>query len=99
MADEKQKAYQIEHDGMFSVAQEDKPPLVVTRSVGGEVIFTRTEFSVRIGVHPSTLRIWERKQMLVPAYISAEGIRYYTETQAQQYLKANKKGKHTDRRV
>ena len=28
--------------------------------------FTRTEFAKKINVHPSTLRYWERKRILVP---------------------------------
>lgn len=99
MADEKQKSYEVEHNLLFTIEQKGNPPLVVTRSVGGEIIFTRTEFSVRIGVHPSTLRTWEHKGMFIPAYISSNGTRYYTEEQAQQYLKAHQKGKHTDRRI
>lgn len=89
----------MEHGVIFTIPQKGKPPIVVTRNVGGEVIFTRTEFSIRIGVHTSTLRTWEKKKMLVPAYVNDKGIRYYTEAQAQQYLKAHQKGKHNSRRV
>ena len=94
------ESYMIEKGRtLFTMAQKDKPPLVVTRSIGGEIIFTRTEFAARVGVHVSTLRTWEKKEILVPRYITCDGIRYYTEEQAQRYLKSNRKWKHCDWKV
>lgn len=99
MSDKSRKGYPVMNDKHISVAQKNRPPIVVTRSIGGQICYTRTEFSERVGVHVSTLRVWEKKKMLVPAYIDSDDIRYYTEEQARQYLKANQKGKHHGRRI
>ena len=83
----------------FAIAQKDKPPIVVTRSVGGQIVFTQSEFALRIGVTTNTLYNWRKNGWLVPAYRDVNDRYYYTEEQAQSYLKAGQKGKHTGRRV
>lgn len=86
-------------ESLYAIAQKNKAPLVVTRAIGGVSVFTRSEFGIRVGVHPSTLRTWEKKGMLVPAYINQNGIRFYTEQQALDFLSAGKKGKHNSERI
>ena len=90
----------VQNDKVYSISREKtgEPPILVNTVIGGQFVFTRSQFAYRIGVQPSTLRTWERKGMLVPEY-TVSGRKYYTEGQATAYLKAGKKGKHTDSRT
>ena len=97
--DEKHFAGYMHNDGFFAVSREGKPPLIITRCIAGEIVFSRTEFAQRIGVATLTLRKWERNKRLVPKYYDRDGTVFYTEEQAQQYFKAHQKWKHTDSRV
>lgn len=55
-----------------------------------EKYYSIGEFSKRIGVAPSTLRLWEQKGVLIPHHRTTggkiKGKRVYTETQAVDYL-------------
>lgn len=46
---------------------------------------TISQFAARIGVHPATLRGWDKKGILKPAIRSPGGTRYYTEQQVTDY--------------
>lgn len=47
---------------------------------------TTSEFAKRIGIHPQTLRKWDKNKTLCAHHKTASGRRYYTEEQAQKFL-------------
>ena len=65
----------------------------------GNLVYSRAAFAARIGVNVCTVLKWERSGQLLPAEIKPSGRRLYTEEQAVQYFRCNKKWKHTERRV
>lgn len=48
--------------------------------------YTVKEFAEKIGVHPQTVRNWDRKNILKPAFTSPTGYRMYTEKQVRDYF-------------
>lgn len=51
---------------------------------------TTSEFAKRIGIHPQTLRRWDRDHTLCAHHKTSSGRRYYTEEQAREFLNGNK---------
>ena len=51
--------------------------------------YTTTQFSQKIGISANTLRTWDKRGILKPAYITEGGRRLYTDEQAQSYLEDN----------
>ena len=59
-------------------------------SMNNEVKFlTVDEFAKKIGVHPQTVRQWDKTGVLEPHHKTPSGRRLYTENQVQEYF--NKK--------
>lgn len=50
---------------------------------------TTSEFAERIGIHPQTLRKWDKSGTLKAHHKTASGRRYYSEEQAQEFLNGN----------
>ena len=50
---------------------------------------TTSEFAKKIGIHPQTLRQWDKNKTLCAHHKTASGRRYYTEEQAQLFLNGN----------
>lgn len=48
--------------------------------------FTVNEFANRIGVHPQTVRVWDRKGVLKPHHKTPSGRRLYSESQIDAYF-------------
>lgn len=57
-----------------------------------------SEFADEIGISPVTLRVWERKGILVPHHRSPSGYRFYSEEQLYQYLNGDF-NKKSDRKL
>ena len=51
---------------------------------------TTSEFAARIGIHPQTLRKWDKTGTLKAHHKTASGRRYYSEEQAQEFLNGPK---------
>ena len=51
-----------------------------------ENLIDASTFAARIGVSPQTLRGYESKGYITPAYIGVNGRRYYTAQQIEDYL-------------
>lgn len=51
---------------------------------------TVDEFAKKIGVHPQTVRMWDRTGALVPHHKTPSGRRLYTEEQVEEYFGKNK---------
>lgn len=51
-----------------------------------ENLIDSSTFAARIGVSPQTLRVYENKGYIIPAYIGVNGRRYYTTQQVEDYL-------------
>lgn len=49
---------------------------------------TVDEFAKRIGVHPQTLRQWDKNGVLIPHHKTPSGRRLYSEEQVEEYFKA-----------
>lgn len=49
-------------------------------------MYTTPQFAKKIGVHPQTIRNWEKNNILKPAVISPSGRKYYTQDQVNNYL-------------
>lgn len=49
-------------------------------------MYTTPQFAKKIGVHPQTIRNWEKNNILKPAIISPSGRKYYTQDQVDNYL-------------
>ena len=47
--------------------------------------YTISEFSKEMGVCANTLRVWEEKNLLVPAFRTPTGRRMYTQQQVNDY--------------
>lgn len=52
---------------------------------------TVEEFANRIGVHPQTVRTWDRQGILLPHHKTPSGRRLYTEEQVKEYFEGNNK--------
>ena len=50
---------------------------------------TVEEFAKRIGVHPQTVRAWDKAGMLSPHHKTPSGRRLYSEEQVQEYFNNN----------
>ena len=50
---------------------------------------TTSEFAARIGIHPQTVRLWDKLGTLKAHHKTASGRRYYSEEQAQEFLNGN----------
>lgn len=48
--------------------------------------YTVKEFAEKIGVHAQTVRNWDRKNILKPAFTSPTGYRMYSEQQVEDYF-------------
>lgn len=48
--------------------------------------YTTKEFAEKIGVHPQTLRNWDKKGILNPSVTSPTGYRLYTKEQYVKYI-------------
>lgn len=57
---------------------------------------TTSEFAKKIGIHPQTLRQWDKNKTLCAHHKTASGRRYYTEEQAQMFLNGNSSLLSTD---
>lgn len=57
---------------------------------------TTSEFAKRIGIHPQTLRRWDKDKTLCAHHKTPSGRRYYTEEQALEFL-SNQEGKPENR--
>ena len=51
---------------------------------------TVDEFAKRIGVHPQTVRAWDKSGMLVAHHKTPSGRRLYSEEQVKEYFNNNK---------
>lgn len=51
---------------------------------------TVEEFAKRIGVHPQTVRMWDKSGVLSPHHKTPSGRRLYSEEQVQEYFDNNK---------
>lgn len=51
-----------------------------------EQYYTVKKFAEKIGVHPQTLRNWDKKGILKPSVTSPTGYRLYTEEQYTKYI-------------
>ena len=51
-----------------------------------ETFLTVEEFAKRIGVHPQTVRTWDKNGLLPAHYKSPSGRKFYTEEQVKNYL-------------
>lgn len=52
---------------------------------------TTSQFAKRIGVHPQTLRKWDKNGTLPAHHKTPSGRRYYSEAQASAFLKEPEK--------
>lgn len=50
---------------------------------------TVEEFAKRIGVHPQTLRQWDKTGVLPPHHKTPSGRRLYSEEQVEEYFNNN----------
>lgn len=55
----------------------------------GVRFLTVNEFASRIGVHPQTVRMWDKKGMLKPHHKTPSGRRLYSEEQVSDYFGKN----------
>ncbi len=51
---------------------------------------TVDEFAKLIGVHPQTVRTWDKAGVLCPHHKTPSGRRLYTEEQVEEYFKSGK---------
>ncbi len=51
---------------------------------------TVEEFAKRIGVHPQTVRAWDKAGVLRPHHRTPSGRRQYSEAQVEEYFSNNK---------
>ena len=56
------------------------------RDLGTTKFMTVDEFARRIGVHPQTVRQWDKTGVLVPHHKTPSGRRLYTEDQVKEYF-------------
>ena len=47
---------------------------------------TVEEFARKIGVHPQTVRLWDKNGVLVPHHKTPSGRRLYTDDQVREYF-------------
>ena len=52
---------------------------------------TVDEFAKKIGVHPQTLRAWDKNGVLIPHHKTPSGRRLYSEEQVELYFSSNNK--------
>lgn len=57
-----------------------------TKDLGTIKFMTVDEFARRIGVHPQTVRQWDKTGVLVPHHKTPSGRRLYTEDQVKEYF-------------
>ena len=57
---------------------------------------TSSEFAERIGIHPQTVRKWDKEGTLPAHHKTSSGRRYYTEQQAEEFLNETKKQNVTE---
>lgn len=50
---------------------------------------TISEFAQRIGIHPQTVRKWDKQKVLCAHHRTPGGKRFYTEDQVNQFLNTN----------
>jgi excisionase family DNA binding protein len=50
---------------------------------------TVEEFAKRIGVHPQTVRLWDKTGVLLPHHKTPSGRRLYSEEQVKEYFESN----------
>ena len=50
---------------------------------------TVEEFAKRIGVHPQTVRLWDKTGVLLPHHKTPSGRRLYSEKQVKEYFESN----------
>jgi len=50
---------------------------------------TVEEFAKRIGVHPQTVRLWDKTGALPPHHKTPSGRRLYSEDQVKEYFESN----------
>ena len=55
-------------------------------SVPVKTYLTSTQFAQAVGVHPNTVRLWEKKGVLMPHHKTPFGNRMYTMEQVSAYL-------------
>lgn len=48
---------------------------------------TVAEFALRVGVHPQTVRKWDRNGIIKPHHVLPSGRRLYSEEQVEEILK------------